>query len=291
MKTPVYEAEDIKAYLLSLGVPEHRLSYTPSQKEELNYVIEGNIPYDNSFSKEEAIALAEKIYKEANIAAAQSWGETLTDTSETPVEDKVLASDEYPVNVRFKGQDAVSMSSIKVDKVTEGNLPQGIKSENLDLYDIKPLDTQGQFKQISEEAVITIALRPGRRLSKVIYYLPETSMIENLQFEWDRVSNTVSFTVSHFSYYGLVYEDEAVSVDEPKVDVPKVDKPKTDSPKSETSQAASTVSKAEVKSASAAKPAKADVKQLPKTGEVMSILSLLGAGFLGLAGLSAKKRQ
>ncbi|HFI2447052.1 TPA: hypothetical protein ACGPF0_000849 [Streptococcus suis] len=125
---------------------------------------------------------------------------------------KVLSGQIEDVYVSFSEADVSAVSSLQVVKVEDATvlekLPDSFKREDVDMFDIKTLDKDGQFVQIqsSKGAFVTLPVSPNRKVTKVIYYLPQTGAVEELEYEWDKTFNIVSFNVTHFSNYGIVYE-------------------------------------------------------------------------------------
>ncbi|NQK57878.1 LPXTG cell wall anchor domain-containing protein [Streptococcus suis] len=198
------------------------------------------------------------------------------------------------VNVRVHGQDMGKVVSLSVTKENDpsvfAKLPQGLAEHQVDLYDIKTLDTRGQFVQITEEATVTLPVAAGKEIEKVIYFLASTGAVEELPFTVDKANNQVSFTVSHFSHYGIVYQASkpvsqvqpgSVSQSVQPVVAPSIQSNQTGS-SSHTQTKESTVKPASTSQSQA--------KSLPATGEVSSVLHLTGLGLLGLAGLVVKRR-
>ncbi|HEL2738999.1 TPA: hypothetical protein UDO34_001834 [Streptococcus suis] len=125
---------------------------------------------------------------------------------------KVLSGQVEDVLVSLSEADVSTVKSIQVAKVEDATvlekLPESFKREDVDMFDIKTLDKDGQFVQIqsSKGAFVTLPVSPNRKVTKVIYYLPQTGAVEELEYEWDKTFNIVSFNVTHFSNYGIVYE-------------------------------------------------------------------------------------
>ncbi|WP_042761771.1 LPXTG cell wall anchor domain-containing protein, partial [Streptococcus suis] len=199
------------------------------------------------------------------------------------------------VNVRVHGQDMGKVISLSVTKENDpsvfAKLPQGLTEHQVDLYDIKTLDTRGQFVQITEEATVTLPVVAGKEIEKVIYFLASTGAVEELPFTVDKANNQVSFTVSHFSHYGIVYQASkpvsqvqpgSVSQSVQPVVAPSIQSNQTGS-SSHTQTKQSTVKPASTSQSQA--------KTLPATGEASSVLHLTGLGLLGLAGLVVKRRS
>lgn len=130
--------------------------------------------------------------------------------SPTELGSKRLDSSQAPVAVTVSGADSATIAAIETSRVTDqailAKLPASLPQADTILYDIKTVDDKGNFVQITEPATVTLAVDPSRQVGKVFYFLPETGMIEELDFSRSTDQKTVSFTVTHFSQYGVVYE-------------------------------------------------------------------------------------
>lgn len=139
--------------------------------------------------------------------------------SDTTNQTKILSGEASDVTVRLTNSDVNAVSRITTKKVDDdqvlNKLPNGIHAEDIDLFDIKTLDKDGNFVQINDEAIVTLPVVPGRKVVNVIYFLPQTGAIEELPYEWSQEFNQVVFKVSHFSNYGVVYEGESDKQAEP----------------------------------------------------------------------------
>lgn len=146
------------------------------------------------------------------IVAAPVGAETLNTANQS----KVLSNTEADIYVRVSSGDINTVAAITTDKVTDitvlDKLPEDIKVQDIDLFDIKTLDKDGNFIQIETEATVTLPVAPGRKVTKVIYFLPETGAVEELPHEWSQELNQVIFNVKHFSNYGVVYEAQETEV-------------------------------------------------------------------------------
>lgn len=133
---------------------------------------------------------------------------TNSSTSQTS---NILSNTDQSIFVKVEGEDVATISSIKTSKVTDevilSKLPANIKSINVAMYDIKMLDNKGNIINITNEATVTLPVDGTRKVTKVIYFLPQTGAIEELPFTLSEDGKSVSFKVSHFSNYGIVYED------------------------------------------------------------------------------------
>lgn len=250
---PVFAEEDIVAYLKGAGVWNGTVfrSVVDPSKAVINYKHVLTVFLNEPALNEEEIREIKEKMEEIKVlgeqAAAASWGETVPNTptntpstspsstkettsssasqpvsTESKKEDvtSLLSSTTHAIRVLFKGPDSTAIKGITTEKVTDSI--KDIPADKIDLYDITPVDEAGNFRQISQEAVVTLPVSSGRKVSRVIYYLPETGAIENLAFEWDRVNNRVSFTVTHFSHYGVVYDEaEATTAATGKKALPK----------------------------------------------------------------------
>ncbi|HEL1542881.1 TPA: LPXTG cell wall anchor domain-containing protein [Streptococcus suis] len=313
-----YDITDVRFNILSTGVKE--LPHTWAYEEYKNYT-------SAPMSVPEIDILVKPVSSPATPVTppsetpAKSPAETLTNqpsTSQTtkPVSkettpivneelepSKLASLDSYKdvteasssVNVRVHGQDMGKVVSLSVTKENDpsvfAKLPQGLAEHQVDLYDIKTLDTRGQFVQITEEATVTLPVAAGKEIEKVIYFLASTGAVEELPFTVDKANNQVSFTVSHFSHYGIVYQASkpvgqvqpgSVSQSVQPVVAPSIQSNQTGS--SSHMQTKETTIKP-------APASQSQAKTLPATGEVNSVLHLTGLGLLGLAGLVVKRRQ
>lgn len=215
---------------------------------------------------------------------------------ETPaLEDKQvedLASDTSAVAVRVFGSDVAAVDKIVANKENApavlAALPAGYPAQDADLYDIKTLDASGQFVQIGGKAQVTLPVAAERVVEKVIYFLPSTGAVEELPFEWNKETNTVSFMVSHFSHYGIIYKPVLQPVQPPVTPTlpPATTSQEPKAPmQTPPAQPTTTVTQEQAATTTETK------KQLPATGDTASILPSLGI-FLGLTGLGlAGKRR
>lgn len=215
---------------------------------------------------------------------------------ETPaLEDKQvedLTSDTSAVAVRVFGSDVAAVDKIVANKehapAVLAALPAGYPAQDADLYDIKTLDASGQFVQIGGKAQVTLPVAAERVVEKVIYFLPSTGAVEELPFEWNKETNTVSFMVSHFSHYGIIYKPVLQPVQPPVTPTlpPATTSQEPKAPvQTPPAQLTTTVTQEQAATTTEGK------KQLPATGDTASILPSLGI-FLGLTGLGlAGKRR
>ncbi|KXT64930.1 LPXTG cell wall anchor domain-containing protein [Streptococcus sp. DD04] len=127
---------------------------------------------------------------------------------------KVVTNEDTTIQVALINADVQTITAIKTAIVTDNEtlakLPATHQPANVDLYDIKTVDKNGQFKQISGEATVTLPVDPSRKVTKIFYFLPETGAVEELPFEWNQQFNQVTFKVTHFSQYGIQYEKDDV---------------------------------------------------------------------------------
>lgn len=128
---------------------------------------------------------------------------------------KVLSNQTDDVFVNVLHEDVSAVASIRAFKVTDEavfeKLPSDYDKANVDMFDIKTLDKDGNFVQIQSDAgaIVILPVAPNRKVIKVIYYLPQTGAVEELAHDWNQQLNQVSFKVSHFSNYAVVYESLA----------------------------------------------------------------------------------
>ncbi|KXT72548.1 hypothetical protein STRDD10_01852 [Streptococcus sp. DD10] len=116
--------------------------------------------------------------------------------------------------------DTEAISKIEAKVVTDesvlSKLPTSFPAKDVLLYDIK-LKSWGDLLPrakdiekgiIAGEATVTAKVDPTRKVEKVFYFLPETGAIEELPFTLN--DGSVTFKVSHFSNYGVLYADDSV---------------------------------------------------------------------------------
>ena len=228
-----------------------------------------------------------------------------TDTPTTPTEEpkqpeiptpedkqaKDLTSGNNAVSVRVFGSDVATVDKIIANKETDSTvlatLPTGYPAQDADLYDIKTLDTTGQFVQIGGEAQVTLPVAPDRVVEKVIYFLPSTGAVEELPFEWDKATNTVSFKVSHFSHYGIIYQPVKNPNPNPTPPAGQV------TPNSQTKPASPQVPPTVTPQNLTVTPVtpQATSQTLPKTGEASSLMTAVGLDLASLALALRSRRQ
>ena len=204
---------------------------------------------------------------------------------------KDLTSGDSVVSVRVFGSDVTAVDKIIANKETDSavlaTLPAGYPAQDADLYDIKTLDTTGQFVQIGGEAQVTLPVAPDRVVEKVIYFLPSTGAVEELPFEWDKATNTVSFKVSHFSHYGIIYQP--VSNPNPNPTPPAGQVTPSSQTKPTSPQVPPTVTSQNLTGTPTTQQATGQT--LPKTGEAGSLISIVGLTLAGLALALRPRRQ
>ncbi|HFI0700101.1 TPA: LPXTG cell wall anchor domain-containing protein [Streptococcus suis] len=269
----------------------------PNKEYYFYYIEEGITPTENpvetpSTPSTEAPSVDTPVTPPVETPSVEQPRENTSDS-------QVLKDDALSVNVQVQGADVGRVASILVKKENDSEiltkLPKELAASPIDLYDIKTLDSAGQFVQITGEATVTLPVADGKVVEKVIYFLPSTGAVEELPFTLDKEANRVTFAVSHFSHYGVVYKasqaDSGTDVSQPTNLPAGQTVQEGDTSEQETkskNQSTSPSQQASVKPQTANKP---QAKTLPATGEVSSVLRLTGLGLLGLAGLAVKRRQ
>ena len=118
--------------------------------------------------------------------------------------------------------------------------------------------------------------------------MSSTGAVEELPFEWDKATNTVSFKVSHFSHYGIIYQP--VSNPNPNPAPPAGQQVTPSSQTKPTSpQLSPTVTSQNLTGTPMTQPATGQT--LPKTGEAGSLISIVGLTLAGLALALRPRRQ
>ncbi|WP_105116966.1 LPXTG cell wall anchor domain-containing protein [Streptococcus suis] len=198
------------------------------------------------------------------------------------------------VTVRVRGEDVAKVASLSIkeenDPAVIAKLPQAFAEQQVDLYDIKTLDAAGQFVQITEDATVTLPVEAGKEVDKVIYFLASTGAVEELPFTVDKSTNQVSFVVSHFSHYGIVYQANK-PVSQAQSGSTGQSAPGKQETKQETKEQAAPASQSKQATVKPAPTSQPQAKSLPATGEAHSVLHMTGMGLLGLAGLVVKRRS
>lgn len=303
---PIYSVNEVEAALVANGLAEYRIETSKSGEvflinsnlgNPVSYRYSVGVEYTDKTepfedSKAKALSFAKELLALANKRADESWGDVTSEVPTTPETTVTLTSTADKITVTVSHKDAQLVTAITTAPVKD-KLPTNIPASQIDLYDIKTVDKDGNFQQITDDALVTLPVNPNKRVLKVIYYLPETGMTEDLAFTWDQASNTVTFTVSHFSQYGVVYAEDVQSQGE----VGTTEQPSTQPPVSgmidkETpkvsSETPTTVESNEVK------PSYSRVEKnhsLPKTGEKGNFLVFFGTLMLGAFGWTGFKRK
>ncbi|HFI0426856.1 TPA: LPXTG cell wall anchor domain-containing protein [Streptococcus suis] len=269
----------------------------PNKEYYFYYIEEGITPTENpvetpSTPSTEAPSVDTPVTPPVETPSVEQPRENTSDS-------QVLKDDALSVNVQVQGADVGRVASILVKKENDSEiltkLPKELAASPIDLYDIKTLDSAGQFVQITGEATVTLPVADGKVVEKVIYFLPSTGAVEELPFTLDKEANRVTFAVSHFSHYGVVYKasqaDSGTDVSQPTNLPAGQTVQEGDTSEQETkskNQSTSPSQQASVKPQTANKP---QAKTLPATGEEGSVLYLTGLALLGLAGLVMKRRS
>lgn len=215
-----YDRGALKNLMTSLGYAEGSYEFNEKPISYRFRVMRSGIPglgagAEHEARRQEIVAWGRNLLERANQAAAKSWEVAPTPVAETP---KQLTTAAVPVQVEVSGQDGKVITGIEARQVTDSaildKLPEEVPQADTVLYDIKTVDQEGQFVQISEPAKVTLNLDPSRKVLGVVYFLPETGAVEELPFTLSEDGTQVSFDVTHFSQYGVVYEP--VSKEQPQ---------------------------------------------------------------------------
>lgn len=127
----------------------------------------------------------------------------------------------FPENVVSQFKNSDKEISIKADTVTESKKNDLISSassltdeqkerlNSVDIYDFGV--TQGEYvSSFKEDVTVTLPYVLGEDEDPdgiIIWYVKENGQIENIPAEYNEESETVTFSVSHFSYYAIAYEE------------------------------------------------------------------------------------
>lgn len=194
--------------------------------------------------------------------------------------ERVLSHPQTGVSVALAAGESDKIVNLEVThlETDDQKTPDVLKGEDFDLFDISLVDKNGQSQQNNKPVRVAMPIDPGKQVANV-FYLPENGARQDLAFEEHsrmvdgKEFRFVLFTAEHFSQYGLVYKNLALS--EGKTD----EKKATD----DTNQVSSVdVSNEKSDVPSAAQENRADgLAVLPQTGEQSSsLLVVLGMTLL-----------
>ncbi|TCD46571.1 hypothetical protein D3X11_04060 [Streptococcus sp. X16XC17] len=194
------------------------------------------------------------------------------------------------MTITLLGQDATKASHVKVVDYTS-KLNKALKvvpselstDKNVMLYDITPVDKDSnEIHLLDSPAMVALAIDPNRVVDKVYYVLPtgDKTAVESLKFTVTPDGTFVSFEVSHFSLYAVVYKDEAKSTDKQGEQVAS----RKQSEKQDTALLASKVEENKPVTEGIAKKEEAKKAVLPATGETTSTA-------LAATGLATKRKE
>lgn len=165
----------------------------------------------------------DRLYRQSLAGELDKPLSSSSDTSQ-PTE-KVLDSSQVPLTVTVSAADSSDIVAIEASRVTDqsvlSKLPTNLPQADVELYDIKTVDDKGGFVQITNPAKVTLAVDSSRKVTKVIYFLPETGAVEELPFILSEDGTQVSFDVTHFSQYGVVYESKTSSSEQTPLPAPR----------------------------------------------------------------------
>ncbi|WP_161950595.1 hypothetical protein, partial [Streptococcus suis] len=113
----------------------------------------------------------------------------------------------------------------------------------------------------------------GKEVDKVIYFLASTGAVEELPFTVDKATNQVSFVVSHFSHYGIVYQANK-PVSQAQSGSTGQSAPGKQETKQEAKEQAAPASPSKQATAKSAPTSQPQAKSLPATGEAHSVLHM-----------------
>lgn len=303
---PTYETPQNRT--LTIEAPAGNAIYLTSTNEELANLPmtdrdgDGKITFTNAqrvgdyyASSAEVVGTTMKFVYEAKSTSDKPLSTWMIDKS-TNV--RVLISDE----------DNVAIDGISVEKVAT---PEALALTDTDLYDIRLLDTAGSEVQIKHLADVIIPVPVGKAVERIYHYKPDTGVIEDIPFEYQDFADRVVFTVNHFSMYGAVFKPASTSntsTSNPGTSSSNTGNTGSGTVTPLTDSNQPTPQTAPADQITAGKPAPASQVQalsqaisqkaapstyqasLPATGDDQTlVISLMGLGFLGLAGLAYKK--
>ena len=234
---------------------------------------EGYIINFNARTYKEGLLLQEKLL------AAIKASRTKTQPEVKPSEQPNILTDAAS-KISISGSEKALNGAVKLDvKPVTDISAAALLGKKFDIYDLTPLDKDG--KKVHVEGDITVTLPIKGKAAKVYYVLGD--MVESLPFTQDDA--TISFIVTHFSQYAVVYDEIQAPSDNSVIE--------SYVPNQADSSYAAPAQFAAVEETKTDKPTYSRVATrhtLPETGTATSLLSLLGfiSAGVGLA-LSRKK--
>ncbi|MCW6660298.1 discoidin domain-containing protein [Aerococcaceae bacterium NML191292] len=207
--TTTVEAKLTYAYLRNLFNQALRVDkerYTPTSYQTLEALLN---------EREQLLQLDQQ----ANIDAAyERLSTALSNLEELP---KSFTDTDSNIKITFSSpvNHIESMSVVDLDEALLGEQSEVIKNSDSDLFEIKFKDKSQADVKVNTPATVEMAVDSGKKVARVIHFIPETGEIQDLDFT--QVGDQVIFGVLHFSIYGVVYESPVAppSGDKPE-DVP-----------------------------------------------------------------------
>lgn len=172
-----------------------------------------------------------------------------------------------------------SLSSLPTQSVLAG--------KDYKMYDIDLIDSRGKVVKMAYTARVSLPVATDKAVAQVLY-LPQSGQVHSLDFTVQDLGQSgrfVEFTAKSFSDYAVIYQATAQNIEQTN------STSKAINDEQESSLAVAQDSVLSVPVASAAKELPKTAAILPKTGETISVLSLVGLALLGTVVAVSHRRK
>ncbi|WP_165437156.1 KxYKxGKxW signal peptide domain-containing protein [Streptococcus ruminantium] len=172
-----------------------------------------------------------------------------------------------------------SLSSLPTQSVLAG--------KDYKMYDIDLIDSRGKVVKMAYTARVSLPVATDKAVAQVLY-LPQSGQVHSLDFTVQDLGQSgrfVEFTAKSFSDYAVIYQATAQNIEQTN------STSKAINDEQESSLAVAQNSVLSVPVASAAKELPKTAAILPKTGETISVLSLVGLALLGTVVAVSHRRK
>ena len=114
---------------------------------------------------------------------------------------KILSDDDNIVTVTVSGNDVNAIDKVVKKEVTNADILEKVGDHNNLLMEIQALDDDGNIVSLSEDAKIELAVISGRKPYKVLHYVKDKSIFEEVPFNWNEKDKNISLTTSTLGVY------------------------------------------------------------------------------------------